>query len=107
MVFSNILNNAVGAVDENGRVIVSTRQTLAEIEIEIEDNGRGVESGDLRNIFDPGFKVSGGRMAAGNWSLFSSRQIVREHGGEIRIASSEGQGTRVTITLPLKQVEQN
>ncbi len=105
VVFSNILNNAVGAVDGNGRVLVVTRQTAAEIEIEIEDNGRGVESGNLQNIFDPGFKVSGGRMAAGNWSLFSSRQIVREHGGEIRIASSEGQGTRVTITLPLKQVE--
>jgi signal transduction histidine kinase len=39
-------------------------------------------------------------VAAGNWSMFNSRQIVREHGGDIRISTREGQGTRVTIVLP-------
>lgn len=105
VVFSNILTNAFHAVNGDGLVRVATRQIGKELEIEIEDNGRGVNSRDLGSIFDPGFRVQSGRMAAGNWSLFSSRQIVREHGGDIRIASSEGRGTRVTITLPVGHLE--
>jgi len=54
----------------------------------------------LGAIFDPGFKVAGNRVLTGNWSLFSSRQIVREHGGDIHIHSAEGQGTTVSVTLP-------
>ena len=55
---------------------------------------------EIENIFDPGFKKSGSRMAAGNWSLFNSRQIVFEHGGEIRIESELGKGTTVCVSLP-------
>lgn len=105
VVFSNIITNALSAVNGQGRILISTSQEGKEIEVNIEDNGKGVNSRELHSIFDPGFRVSGGRMAAGNWGLFSSRQIVREHGGDIRIASSEGQGTRVTITLPLDHLE--
>jgi signal transduction histidine kinase len=102
VVFSNIVNNALNAVNGNGRILISTRRNGGEIQIDVEDNGRGVNSQDLQAIFDPAFQVSAGRVAAGNWSMFTSRQIVREHGGDIRIASSEGQGTRVTVTLPVK-----
>jgi signal transduction histidine kinase len=105
--FSSVLNNAVGAVDGDGRVRISTRQNGNEMEIEIADNGRGVSAADLPDIFDPGFRVANGRVAAGNWSLFSSRQIVREHGGDIRIASVEGKGTTVTISLPVRDPQVN
>ena len=105
VVFSNILSNAFGAVNGNGRIKIATRQNAHEIEIDIEDNGRGVDAGELEGIFDPAFRVSAGRVAAGNWSLFSSRQIVREHGGDIRIASTAGHGTRVTISLPLEYLD--
>ncbi len=107
VVFSNIVNNAVTAVNGNGRVLISTRQNGSEIQIDVEDNGRGMSSRDMQTIFDPGFRVAAGRVASGNWSMFSSRQIVREHGGEIRIASVEGQGTRVTITLPVDYIERS
>jgi signal transduction histidine kinase len=56
---------------------------------------------DLAGIFDPAFKVKERRMATANWGLFSSRQIVREHGGDIDIQSSPGQGTVVRIVLPV------
>jgi signal transduction histidine kinase len=105
VVFSNIVNNAVTAVNGNGKVVISTRQNGSEIQIDVEDNGRGMSSRDMHTIFDPGFRVAEGRVATGNWSMFSSRQIVREHGGEIRIASAEGQGTRVTVTLPVSYIE--
>jgi signal transduction histidine kinase len=53
-------------------------------------------------LFDPAaFHVSAGRVAAGNWSLFSCRQIIREHGGEIDVQSEESKGTTVVVTLPV------
>ena len=100
VVFGSLIHNALDAVNGTGRVVVSSRQKLNEIEIEIEDNGKGISPEERENIFDPGFRVAEGRVSTGNWSMFNSRQIVREHGGDIRIASSEGRGTRVTVTLP-------
>ncbi len=103
IVFSSLITNALTALNGSGRILVTSRQNLDEVEIAIEDDGKGISQEERENIFDPGFRVSGGRVATGNWSMFNSRQIVREHGGDIRIASSEGQGTRVTVTLPVEQ----
>jgi signal transduction histidine kinase len=100
-VFSNLLGNAFEATD-NGLVRIVTRQNGEAVEVEIQDTGRGLEPDAVSTIFDPEFKVTGGRVAAGNWSMFSSRQIVREHGGDILLASRKGAGTTVTVTLPLQ-----
>jgi len=54
----------------------------------------------LITVFEPGFRVAGGRVTAGNWGFFSCRQIVREHGGDILIGSIEGQGSTLTVPLP-------
>jgi len=103
-VFSSLLGNAVEATDGgDGRVRIATRQENSHIEVAIEDNGHGLSPEEAEVIFDPGFKVSGGRVASGNWSMFSSRQIIREHGGEITIASSPGHGTRVSVMFPIGQ----
>jgi len=69
--------------------------------IRVEDNGSGMEEAELETIFDPGFKVTAGRVSTGNWGLFSSRQIVFEHGGEIQITSTPGKGTTVDVLLPV------
>ena len=100
-VFTSLLHNAIEAIQNgNGRIQISTHEVDSHVEVRIRDNGRGLRSDELATIFDPGFKVAGGRVSTGNWSLFSSRQIVREHGGDIRIESREGQGTTVSIKLP-------
>lgn len=101
-VFYNLLNNAIDAVDGDGRIVISSRKLDTEVEVQIADNGRGVPADQLAAIFDPGFRSAGGRVASANWSMFSSRQIVREHGGDIRIVSGEGKGTTVRVTLPLE-----
>jgi signal transduction histidine kinase len=97
-VFSNLIQNAI---DGGGHVWVSTNQLDSQVEILVEDDGKGISAGELAGIFDPAFRVKGGRISTGNWSLFSSRQIVREHGGDIEIRSSPGKGTRVRVVLPL------
>ncbi|HET8549820.1 MAG TPA: HAMP domain-containing sensor histidine kinase [Bryobacteraceae bacterium] len=100
-VFSNLLSNAVDAIEADGRVFVATRDIDGAIEVRIEDNGRGIPAEDLPALFDPAaFRVSHGRVAAGNWSLFSCRQILREHGGDIEVTSGGGGGTTVRVTLP-------
>ncbi|HYP08058.1 MAG TPA: HAMP domain-containing sensor histidine kinase [Bryobacteraceae bacterium] len=106
-VFSNLLGNAIDATNGDGRVVVSSRSRDSAVEVAFSDNGRGLHPNELETIFDPGFRVSHGRVATGNWSMFSSRQIVREHGGEIRIESERGKGTCVRVLLPVNAVSEN
>ena len=73
----------------------------AEVEVTIRDNGQGMTPEEADTIFEPSFKVNGSRVSSGNWSLFNSRQIVYEHGGEIRIDTAEGRGTAVHVMLPI------
>jgi two-component system NtrC family sensor kinase len=100
-VFSNLLGNAVEATNGSGRVVISSRQKELLVEVEIEDTGHGLAPEQVECIFDPGFKVVEGRVSTGNWNMFSSRQIIREHGGDIAIESEPGRGTRVSVTLPV------
>lgn len=100
-VFSTLLSNAINAVNGNARIGIETRIHDSEIEVTIRDNGRGMSAAEAGTIFDPSFKVADGRVASGNWSLFNSRQIVYEHGGDIRLETEEGQGTAVHVTLPV------
>ncbi len=104
-VFSNLMGNAIEATNGNGRVVVSSRQRGPNLQVEFVDNGRGLNQQEIENIFDPGFKVAQGRVGTGNWSMFSARQIVREHGGEIQIESERGRGTKVRVVLPFRSIE--
>jgi signal transduction histidine kinase len=100
-VFSSLVNNAMDAVNGQGRVTVATRAVNGTLEIAIADTGSGLDAAQAATIFDPAFKASGGRIGTGNWSMFSARQIVRQHGGDIRVSSAAGRGTTVYVTLPI------
>lgn len=100
-VFSSLLSNAINAVNGDGRIVISTRLAEAAIQVRIADNGRGMSPEEVENIFDPRFRVSETRVSSGNWSLFNIRQIVFEHGGDIQIESAEGQGTAISVTIPV------
>ena len=99
-VFSTILTNSVEATSTFGRIAVSSRQSGPRLEVVFEDNGRGIPAERLRTIFDPTFHVADGRVSTVNWSLFTSRQFIKDHGGDMRIHSQPGQGTTVSLTLP-------
>ena len=102
-VFSNLLHSAIEGLNSGDQVLLTTRQVHSQVEVTVEDNGKGLSAQELANIFDPAFKVKGGRISTGNWGLFSSRQIVREHGGDIEIQSTPGKGTKVRVTLPYSE----
>jgi signal transduction histidine kinase len=99
-VLCSLISNSIQAVNGQGRIAVTTGVRDSLLELRIEDNGRGIPADRLAHIFDPGFRVADGRVSTGNWSLFTSRQYIKEHGGEIRIQSLEGKGTTVWLTLP-------
>ncbi|HEY2019457.1 MAG TPA: HAMP domain-containing sensor histidine kinase [Bryobacteraceae bacterium] len=99
-VLCTLLSNSIHAVNGNGCIAISTALRDSQLELKVEDNGHGIAADQLAHIFDPRFQVANGKVSTGNWSLFTSRQYMQEHGGDIRIQSMEGKGTTVCLTLP-------
>lgn len=100
-VLSNLLRNAAAAVDHGGRIVVSSENVGSEVWIKVRDNGRGIAPEELETLFEPAFRVDGGRVATANWGLFVSRSIVTEHGGQLHIDSQPGAGATATMRLPV------
>ena len=100
-VFSNLLRNAAAAINEQGRIDISSDQRAGELVFRVADNGRGIPAKRLSRLFEPAFAVKGSTIATTNWGLFVSRGIIAQHGGNLEIDSTEGKGTTATISLPL------
>lgn len=97
--FLNILVNAVEAVDDfEGKLHITTKSHLNHVIIEIKDNGCGISSESLRNLFDPFFTQKKGGVGLG---LTSTQTIIQNHQGRIDVSSELGVGTTFTIYLPL------
>ncbi len=98
-VLSNLINNAVEAIVENGcvRLIVDIHQAF--ITIKVQDNGRGIPKEVLPLLGQPG-RTYGKKNGTG-LGLFHARQTVESWGGRLSIESTLGQGTTVTLQLPI------
>ncbi|GAB6908711.1 conserved hypothetical protein [Desulfosarcina cetonica] len=106
-VFMNVLINAAKAIHEQGEIRISTRHVIngrrstdASIVVSIADTGVGIPASAMGRIFDPFFTTKPVGEGTG-LGLSISYDIVKAHGGEITVDSQEGQGTTVTITLPV------
>lgn len=100
----NLVSNAVKFTGSGGQVTLRARASVTAVVIEIEDSGIGVQARDLARLGDPFFqaKDSYDRPYEGTGlGLSVVRGLVGLHGGSIKIESAPGEGTRVTITLPL------
>ena len=107
-VFLNILLNAIDAMSENREnkvrsLIISIENGMAidigkhYIVINIEDSGKGIETHDLENIFNPFFTTKEEGTGLG---LAISYGIINSHEGEIEVSSEIGKGSCVRIKLP-------
>ncbi len=94
----NVLLNALEACPAGGRVRVFSRLTDRACEIEIRDDGPGLPREVLDRVFDPYYTTKPGGTGLG---LSVTRGIIEEHGGNIEIASTPGQGCQVLVSLPL------
>ena len=99
-VFLNVLVNAEQAIEEKGKIGISTRLIDNEIEIAISDTGKGIPRENLARVFDPGFTTKGVGVGTG-LGLSICYQIIQDHKGSIRAESEVGKGTTFTIRLPL------
>lgn len=98
-VIVNVLRNAIESSDRGVRVELSLRQQGDDAEIEVVDDGAGIEEKDLERLFDPFFSTRT-RQGGTGLGLSVAHGIVRDHAGEIRVDSEPDVGTRVVIRLP-------
>ena len=104
----NLINNAFYAVDEkkkhnqNGyepQVSVSTKKNNDKVEIKVSDNGNGMPQKVMDKIFQPFFTTKPTGLGTG-LGLSLSYDIVKAHGGELKVETKEGKGTVFIIHLP-------
>jgi two-component system NtrC family sensor kinase len=105
-VFMNLLVNAYQALEEAGRgrerpgeIRLRTRAARGGVQIEVEDDGVGIPSADLNRIFDPFFTTKDVGVGTG-LGLSIAYNIVKRHGGSMRVDSEPGVRTRFSIFLP-------
>ncbi len=105
-VLYNLMSNAVKFTLEGGQVWVESDQVDDFVTISICDTGIGVPNDEQSSIFDKFYQVKGaaGRSHEGTGlGLPIARQLVELHGGEIRLESSHGHGSKFKVKLPRKR----
>lgn len=97
----NLINNACQSLkSKNQTVIISVYEENNVVIVEVADKGEGIEENELKNIFDPFFTTKREKGGTG-LGLSISYNIVKNHGGELRIESKKGSGTKAQILLPI------
>jgi signal transduction histidine kinase len=99
----NVLTNALDAVETrtDPKVVIQSLLDSEEgwVRIQVIDNGSGIPSNKLADIFKPFVSTKGSKGTG--LGLAVSRQILREHGGDILVQSQEGKGSRFVLRLPM------
>ena len=98
-VFFNILKNASQAIEEKGRITISTSLKDDMVHVAIRDTGKGIKQEDLKTIFDPRFTTKGSVVRT-SLGLSTSYQIIQEHNGQITVESEPGKGSVFTVIIP-------
>jgi two-component system sensor histidine kinase ChiS len=103
----NLVGNAI-KFTENGTVEVSAAVVNDQLEITVADTGIGIRADKLDRIFES-FEQADGSIAreygGAGLGLSVTKQLVQLHGGNIRVESTVGSGSRLTFTLPLSKVQ--
>ncbi len=106
---TQVLNNLVGTAlrytSDGGEIVLSAEQGGAAVLLKIQDNGAGIDAEELPHIFDRFYRGDKSRQQDENsesgLGLAIAKSIVEAHGGAISVASSIGEGTTFTVSLPL------
>jgi ligand-binding sensor domain-containing protein/signal transduction histidine kinase len=111
-VLLNIYNNAFYAVNEKAKqelllnyepaITVTTKKVNDKVEISIKDNGNGIPQKVIDKIFQPFFTTKPTGQGTG-LGLSMSYDIIKAHGGEIKVNTKENEGSEFIFELPIKQ----
>lgn len=104
-VFINVIDNAIKYSDPGGSVDISVEKGTDTLTITVADTGIGIAASDLPKVKAKFYKADNTRRGSGI-GLAVADEIISMHGGTLDIDSVLGKGTTVTITLPLKQMNE-
>jgi signal transduction histidine kinase len=93
----NLLENALQAVGEQGRIRVAVLAADGGVEVQVEDSGPGIEPELRERLFDPFFSTKTGGSGLG---LALVKRIAEDHGGRVALRSAPGEGTTALLWLP-------
>ncbi|MEY2438999.1 MAG: hypothetical protein QOI34_384 [Verrucomicrobiota bacterium] len=97
--FYNVMKNSLEAMKRRGILRIRTGMDDTHVTVSFADTGGGISAENLSRVYEPYFTTKPSGTGLG---LLIVRRIVREHGGEIAIQSSEGRGLTLTIRLPYR-----
>ena len=99
-VWTNIIHNAIQAMDNSGTLKISLKQNQDNIEINISDTGPGIPLEIQDKIFDPLFTTKKQGEGTG-LGLDIAKKIIEKHNGTIKVSSKPGEGAAFIISLPV------
>jgi two-component system, OmpR family, sensor histidine kinase BaeS len=101
-VVTNLLGNALKFTPAGGTVTISTGPAGGDAVLTVADTGIGIPADELPRIFDRFWRGQGAAQTSGSGiGLAIAAELTWAHGGSLTAASEPGQGTRLTLTLPL------
>ena len=99
-VFTNIITNAIDAMPEGGKLIITSRKRDDTLEFAFTDTGKGIPDEIKEKIWTPLFTTKSKGMGLG---LAICKRMIEAHGGSISVEITVGKGTTFTIKIPLKK----
>jgi signal transduction histidine kinase len=103
-ILSNLLSNAARYTDPGGRIDVAVEARDGCLEVAVADTGIGIPEADLERIFERFYRVDAARsrvIGSTGLGLSIVKHLVRAMGGETRVESQLGKGSRFSFILPL------
>lgn len=102
---NNIINNALQAIPEGKaeKIVITVEQQNEEVHLHISDNGVGIAPEQIEKIFEPRFTTKSGGMGLG---LAMVKSMITSFGGRVSCHSTLGEGTVITLVLPLVEGEE-
>jgi len=97
-VILNLISNAKDALVDVKKIILRTAVLKKEVQISVQDFGKGMDQATVRNVFKPFFTK--GKAGGTGLGMAIVKNIVKGHRGDISVESEEGVGTTFTVTLP-------
>ncbi|CAN5636828.1 hypothetical protein BH24ACI3_BH24ACI3_09960 [soil metagenome] len=104
---NNLIQNAIKYSDENRWLRVAASNGGGSVKITVEDKGIGIGKRDLRQIFEPFYRVKqvvDAQINGSGLGLSLVKEIAEAHGGTVRAESEVGKGSKFTIELPAQEV---
>lgn len=104
-VLLNILTNAIKYTPEGGRIRIRAVSNRTHVAISVRDNGIGIPKEDQPHLFERFYRVEKSRTTGAGGTglgLAIAKELVEAHGGKIRLSSAVGEGTELTVILPIR-----